>query len=226
MSFYMIHMMSVGVIQGIQLGLKMDGTRSACDLYVPESATPPLFLECALLPLTPDIEVRLGEACNYDAAADTCTGQFRPWEVCSAENNMACSEMMPGLELQLPEPWEPGQEAEFCAVCEEAWGWLMPPLDWQLIPAVLGAAFLMGWVLTRWIELPAQALLRGDTWRWTSQKYCCTGDDTQPSAWRCFPSCCPWECCICAYTCACCCWCKCCACCRRAPQDDYDPLPS
>ena len=43
MSFYMIHMMSVGVIQGIQLGLKMDGTRSACDLYVPESATPPLF---------------------------------------------------------------------------------------------------------------------------------------------------------------------------------------
>eukprot|EP01052_Picozoa_sp_SAG31_P026252 SAG31_NODE_2366_length_5859_cov_4.794097_5_plen_439_part_00 len=217
MSFYMVHMIAIGIVNEWQLVVRVDSTASACDNYEPGNGFP----SCALLSL----EGRIGEACNYDPVDDTCTGEFRPWEICAAQRVPECIGYRGGeLEGGLPEGW--GSEAEFCAACIDAWSWLQPATYWWLLPVVLALGLAMGWLLTRWVELPAQTLLRGDKWRWKSQRYCCTGDDAHPAACRCFPSCCPWECCCVVYSCACCCFCKCCTCCRRTRHDGYESLPS
>ena len=39
-------------------------------------------------------------------------------------------------------------------------------------------AVLAGWLLMRWVELPAQTWIRGDAWTWTHSVTC-------------FPACCP-----------------------------------
>eukprot|EP01043_Picozoa_sp_COSAG02_P075614 COSAG02_NODE_15679_length_1149_cov_1.178095_1_plen_43_part_10 len=41
-------------------------------------------------------------------------------------------------------------------------------LEWYLIPLAVAWAALWGWGLMRWVELPAQTWLRGDSWQWIS----------------------------------------------------------
>jgi hypothetical protein len=104
---------------------------------------------------------------------DTCRFEFRPENVCEAGENLACQFNFP---FDLPPDWE-GTREEYCADCAAAWGMVQPVLDWWLIPVVLMVALVMGWCLTRWVELPGQVWLRGGQWSWTGSVTLC------PSGW-------------------------------------------
>eukprot|EP01047_Picozoa_sp_COSAG01_P015480 COSAG01_NODE_776_length_13693_cov_79.900029_2_plen_131_part_00 len=64
-----------------------------------------------------------------------------------------------------PERWPSPQE--YCHACQMAWlgagGQPNPTgLRWWAVLVILGLCLVVGWLLTRFVELPAQALLRGE----------------------------------------------------------------
>lgn len=128
---------------------------------------------------------------------------FDPSAVCSQSDFNLCVAQQ---NVTVPEFW--GSYEGYCNACIQAWLFGgMPLLRAVWVPGAMATALVVGWFLMRWVEIPGQILLRGDSsWEWTRLRHCCR---CLP-AW--FPSCCAWECCCCVY--CLCCGC-CCGCCRR-----------
>jgi hypothetical protein len=242
MSFYMVHMMMVFPIGAIQMGIDFEKNPGLCGDYLPGEGQ----AACEALGWVPSADLtdpeqwadpsssglRPGLFCQHEvneAGEDTCETSIRPERVCPIEHNINCQY---GVAFDLGIPIEISAEL-YCSVCEDAWSLIMPALPAFLIPVALGASLLLGWCLTRWVELPGQTWLRGGggTWAWVGAvkcfPNCCAWPDLSGlPEW--FPSCCPWECCPCVYSIFCCCCCGCCKSCRkqRVDRGRYDVIPN
>lgn len=121
-------------------------------------------------------------------------------------------------------PVGPGADWEsyeaYCNACVQAWWFGVDLLRGMYVPGAMATALVLGWFLTRWVEVPGQILFRGDSsWQWIRLKHCCM---CLPE-W--YPSCCAWECCCCVYVCCCGCCCKCFARLRGAGQEAEGSRP-
>jgi peptidoglycan/LPS O-acetylase OafA/YrhL len=195
-----------------------------------------VWVSCPELPPS----ARYGEACGFsgsvEAGDDTCAAYYTEElsaSYCPFEAATSCSFL--GTIREPPDGVGNGPDdlisvAQYCTNCLEAWSTQFVMLEWYLIPLAVAWAALWGWFLMRWVELPAQTWLRGDSWQWISTvtcfPSCCPFELGCMPPWM--PSCMPWECCPCIYTIFCCCFCGCFQTCRNGRQPSrsaYEPLP-
>lgn len=287
MCFYMIHMMAVFVLPGVQVAFTIasrgpttceenyspgDGGLACYNLGFPSvdnqywigvSLAASLGPEagCAAAGVGPDTGVwptcpvladgaRYGQACVFSGTVeggdDTCLPDETPevaTQFCSITAAMSCIYGTSAEDFP-PENIGDGPEdlltvPEFCERCNEAWSLMFPMLEGFMIPVAFALAVLAGWLLMRWVELPAQTWIRGDAWAWTHSvtcfPACCSFTLDCMPAW--LPSCLPWECCPCIFILCCGCFGACFKDCRksgdaevgagrrRPSRQAYEPLP-